>query len=229
VRGTWSVLEAVHRSPRVAQVVVASSDKAYGAQPSLPYTEQMPLLAVHPYDTSKACADILTTSYAATFGVPAVVTRCGNFFGPGDENWERLVPGTIRSLLENRRPVIRSDGKLSRDYLYVVDAALCYLLLAEALAERPDLAGQAFNFSAERPLTVLELVDMLQIAAGTHLEPDIQNTASHEIPHQYLSSAKARQLLGWTPAHTVEEALILTVRWYEHYLKGQPVLAKETR
>jgi CDP-glucose 4,6-dehydratase len=221
VRGTWSVLEASRRSPLVGQVVVASSDKAYGEQRVLPYTEQMPLLAVHPYDTSKACADLLAASYARTFGVPAVITRCGSFFGPGDTNWERLVPGTIRALLEDRRPVIRSDGKLSRDYLYVVDAAHCYLQLAEALAERPDLAGEAFNFSAERPLSVLELVDMLQIAAGTHLEPDIRATARHEISHQYLSSAKARHVLGWSPVHTVEEALILTVRWYERFLKGQ--------
>jgi CDP-glucose 4,6-dehydratase len=218
VLGTWSLLEAARRSPHVAQVVVASSDKAYGEQRALPYAEEMALLAVHPYDVSKACADMVAVSYARTFGVPLAITRCGNFFGPGDINWERLVPGTIRSLLEGRRPVIRSNGKLTRDYLYVIDGALCYLRLAEALAGKPELAGEAFNFSAERPLTVLELVEMLQIAVGSHLEPDVQATASHEIEHQYLSATKARRLLGWSPGHTVEEAVILTVRWYRDFL-----------
>jgi CDP-glucose 4,6-dehydratase len=225
VTGTWSLLEAARRSPRVTEIIVASSDKAYGAQPTLPYTEDMPLLAVHPYDVSKACADLLATSYARTFNLPVAVTRCGNFFGPGDTNWERLVPGTIRALVEGQRPVIRSDGTLTRDYLYVVDAAHSYLQLAEALAQHPEVAGQAWNFSAERPVSVTELVEMLQIATGTKLEPDIKATASNEIDHQYLSSAKARQVLGWQPGHTVEEALILTVRWYEKYLRRseQPV------
>jgi CDP-glucose 4,6-dehydratase len=219
VAGTWSVLEAARHSPRTAQILVASSDKAYGGQPMLPYTEDMALLAVHPYDVSKACADLLATSYARTFNLPVAVTRCGNFFGPGDTNWERLVPGTIRSLVEGRRPIIRSDGTLTRDYLYIVDAARSYLQLAEALAEHPEVAGQAWNFSAERPISVVELVEMLQIATGTKLEPDIKGTANNEIEHQYLSAAKARQVLGWKPGHTLEEALIMTVRWYRDYLR----------
>jgi CDP-glucose 4,6-dehydratase len=218
IAGTWSVLEASRKSPRVAQILVASSDKAYGEQPMLPYSEDMPLLGVHPYDVSKACADLLASSYADSFHLPVAVTRCGNFFGPGDTNWERLVPGTIRSLVEGRRPVIRSDGTLTRDYLYIVDAARSYLQLAEALAEHPEVAGQAWNFSAERPVSVTELVEMLQIAVGSKLEPDIKATANNEIEHQYLSAAKARQVLGWKPGHTLEEALILTVRWYRDYL-----------
>jgi CDP-glucose 4,6-dehydratase len=198
---------------------VASSDKAYGGQPMLPYTEDMALLAVNPYDVSKACADMLATSYARTFNLPVAVTRCGNFFGPGDTNWQRIVPGTIRSLVEGRRPIIRSDGTMTRDYLYVVDGARSYLQLAEALAEHAEVAGQAWNFSAERPISVVELVEMLQIATGTKLEPDIKGTASNEIDHQYLSAAKARQVLGWKPGHTLEEALIRTVRWYRDYLR----------
>src|SRR5687768_1402645 len=158
IRGTWSLLEAVRRSPRVEQVVVASSDKAYGSQPHLPYTEAMPLGAVHPYDVSKACADMLAISYHATWGVPVAITRCGNFFGPGDRNWDRLVPGTIRSLLQGERPVIRSDGSLVRDYLYVVDGALAYLRLAEAMLADPALACTAVNASTETPVTVLDLV-----------------------------------------------------------------------
>ena len=220
VAGTWSVLEAVRRSPRVEQVVTASSDKAYGAQPQLPYDEDMPLLAVNPYDVSKACADLISTSYHRTFGVPVCVTRCGNFFGPGDRNWERLVPGTIRSLLRGERPVIRSDGTMVRDYLYVVDGALAYLRLVERMAQDPAVVGEAFNFSTETPLTVLELVDSLQRAAGTDLEPDIRATATHEIDSQFLSAAKARKVLGWAPTVTVETALVETVAWYREYLGG---------
>lgn len=222
VRGTWSVLDAARRSPGVEQIVAASSDKAYGEQPSLPYTEDMPLLATNPYDASKACADILTRSYAATYGLPAVVTRCGNFFGPGDVNWARLVPGIVRSVIEGRPPVIRSDGSPTRDYLYVLDGALSYVLLAEALAERPELAGQAFNFSTERPLSVLDLVSLVQEAAGTSLEPDVRGTARAEIPHQWLSAAKARSMLGWTPSYTLEEAVAHTVGWYRSELSAPP-------
>jgi CDP-glucose 4,6-dehydratase len=214
VAGTWSVLEAVRRSPTVTEVVTASSDKAYGAQPLLPYDEEMPLLAVNPYDVSKACADLISTSYHRTFQVPVCVTRCGNFFGPGDTNWERLVPGTIRSLVRGERPVIRSDGTMVRDYLYVVDGALAYLRLVESMANDPAVVGEAFNFSTETPLTVLELVAALQAAAGTALEPDIRATATHEIDSQYLSAAKARKVLGWTPTVSVEAALATTVEWY---------------
>jgi CDP-glucose 4,6-dehydratase len=220
VAGTWSVLEAVRRSPRVEQVVTASSDKAYGAQPQLPYDEEMPLLAVNPYDVSKACADLISTSYHRTFDLPVCVTRCGNFFGPGDRNWERLVPGTIRSLLRGERPVIRSDGTMVRDYLYVVDGALAYLRLVEGMARDPAVVGEAFNFSTETPLTVLELVAALQEAAGTDLEPDIRATATHEIDSQFLSAAKARKVLGWAPTVSVETALVETVDWYRRHLEG---------
>ena len=214
ITGTWSLLEAVRRSPGVAQVVTASSDKAYGAQAVLPYTEDMPLVAVHPYDVSKACADLLATSYHRTWGVPVAITRCGNFFGPGDRNWERLVPGTIRSVLQGVPPIVRSDGTLVRDYLYVVEGALAYLRLAEALAAEPSLAGRAFNFSTETPLTVLDLVARIQAATGTRLEPDIRGGGTHEIPAQHLSAARARAELGWAPTRTVDEALGETVAWY---------------
>ncbi|HUC05880.1 MAG TPA: GDP-mannose 4,6-dehydratase [Acidimicrobiales bacterium] len=214
IRGTWALLEAVRRSPLVTQVVVASSDKSYGTQAVLPYTESMALSAVHPYDVSKAAADMIAASYAHSFEVPVTITRCGNFYGPGDTNWERLFPGTIRLLLEGQRPIIRSDGTLTRDYLYVVDGASTYLQLAEAIAARPELAGEAFNFSTERPMSVLEVVALMQSAAGTSFEPDIRATASGEIPHQYLSSAKAREVLDWKPDFTFEEGMALTVDWY---------------
>jgi CDP-glucose 4,6-dehydratase len=218
VRGTWSVLEAIRRSPSVRQTVVASSDKAYGTQPVLPYTETMPLAAVHPYDVSKAAGEMIAASYAHSFGVAVAITRCGNLYGPGDTNWERLFPGVIRQLLEGQRPIIRSDGTLTRDYLYVEDAAGCYLQLAEALAARPDLAGEAFNFASERPLSVLEVVELMQASAGTSLSPDIRGTASGEIAHQYLSAEKARTVLGWKPTYTFEEGLDRTVAWYREAL-----------
>jgi CDP-glucose 4,6-dehydratase len=219
IRGTWSVLEACRRSPLVDQIVVASSDKAYGTQPALPYTEDMPLLAVHPYDVSKACADLLAASYHEVFETPVCVTRCGNFFGPGDINWARLVPGTARSLLRGERPVIRSDGTRVRDYLYVVDGALAYLATAEAMAADPTVVGQAFNFSTESQLTVLEFAAMIAKAVGrTDLEPDVHATATNEIPHQYLSAARAREVLGWRPRWRVEDALVETVEWYREWL-----------
>jgi CDP-glucose 4,6-dehydratase len=220
ILGTAAVLEAARRSPAVAQVVTASSDKAYGVQPELPYDEAMPLLARNPYDVSKACADLVATSYWHTWGVPVCVTRCGNFFGPGDLNWGRLVPGTIRSLLEGRSPVIRSDGTLVRDYLYVVDGALSYLQLAEAMAGDPSLCGEAFNFSTEEPMTVLEVVGALQRVSGRDLEPEVLASAAHEIPAQHLSATKARKLLGWSPQWSTEDALAETVNWYRDYLAG---------
>jgi CDP-glucose 4,6-dehydratase len=218
VRGTWALLGAARRSSTVRQIVTASSDKAYGEQAVLPYTEDMPLVAINPYDVSKACSDLIAQSFARVHDVPVVVTRCGNFFGPGDTNWERLVPGTTRLLLNGHRPVIRSDGTMTRDYLYVIDGVLAYLQIAEAISEDPTLKGEAFNFSTESPLSVLQLVEMLQAATGTELEPDIRATARHEIPHQYLSAAKARKMLGWEPRHTMEEAIAATVDWYRGVL-----------
>ena len=214
VRGTWALLEAVRRSPRVGAVVLASSDKAYGAQPRLPYEEAMPLLASEPYDASKAAAELVARSYAATYGVRIAVTRLANLYGPGDRNWRRIVPGTLRSVLAGERPVIRSDGTLVRDYLYVADGASAYLRLAEALAERPELAGEAFNFSAEQPLSVLDMVARLQAAAGTELEPLVLGEAAGEIPAQHLSARKAREVLGWEAGHALDAALAETVAAY---------------
>jgi CDP-glucose 4,6-dehydratase len=218
VGGAYALLEAVRRSPAVGQVVMASSDKAYGSPVRLPYTEDMPLLPVHPYDVSKACADLIAVSYAECFDTPVCMTRCGNIFGPADLNWQRLIPGTIRSLLQGRRPVIRSDGTMIRDYIYVADAVRAYLQLAEALGRDPSLAGRAFNFSLEMPMSVLDLVERLQLAAGTRLEPDVRAVASNEIPEQSLSAALARSVLGWEPAVKLDEALALTVDWYRAHL-----------
>lgn len=217
IRGTWALLEACRRSPAVQQIVIASSDKAYGDQDVLPYTEEAPVCGRHPYDVSKSCADLLSQMYAITYGLPVSVTRCGNFYGGGDLNWNRIVPGTIRSVIRGERPIIRSDGQFVRDYIYVEDGARAYMLLAERLAANPQLAGEVFNFSYERRLTVLELVAKLLEVMGSDLQPDIRNQASHEIRHQYLDSAKAKRMLGWSPAFGFEETLRSTVDWYRRY------------
>ena len=217
IRGTWTVLEACRRCPTVQTVVVASSDKAYGTQPALPYEETAPLLGRFPYDASKSCADLLAQSYAATYGLPVAITRCGNFFGGGDLNFSRIVPGTILSALRGERPVIRSDGTYVRDYLYVRDGARACLLLAEQLAAR-GLRGEAFNFSYEVRLTAREMVDRLLALLGRpDLEPVILDAARHEIPHQYLSARKARETLGWGPAFGLEEGLRETAAWYRAF------------
>lgn len=218
IEGTWSVLEACRRSPLVRQIVVASSDKAYGDQEKLPYTEDAPLMGRHPYDVSKSCADLIAQSYAKTYGLPVAITRCGNFYGGGDLNWNRIVPGTIRSVLRSKAPVIRSDGQSIRDYFYVEDGALSYMLLAEKLAADPTLKGEAFNFSNELQMTVLDLTAKILQAMGSNLQPVIRNEAANEIRHQYLSAEKARRVLNWKPIFTLDEGLQKAIEWYRHHL-----------
>jgi CDP-glucose 4,6-dehydratase len=219
IRGTWALLEAARLSPRVRQIVVASSDKAYGVQAKLPYTEATPLEGRHPYDVSKSCADLIAQMYATTYGSPVCITRCGNFFGPGDLNWNRIVPGTLRSAIAGEPPVVRSDGKFIRDYIFVDDGALAYLDTAEALATRRELAGEAFNFSTGEPLTVLDLVArILTVAGRSDLVPDVRNEASHEIREQYLDAEKARRTLGWKPRFSLEDGLQRTFAWYRDFL-----------
>jgi CDP-glucose 4,6-dehydratase len=220
IQGTWALLEACRRSPRVKQIIVASSDKAYGDCETLPYDETTPLQGTHPYDVSKSCADLIAHSYAKSFGLPLVITRCGNFFGGGDFNWNRIVPGTIRSIVRGERPIIRSDGNFVRDYFYVEDGAAVYTLLAEELAKNPNLRGEAFNFSNEIQLTVTQLADRILKQMGSHLVPDVRNEASNEIREQYLSAEKARRMFNWKPMFSTEEALSKTIDWYTTHLRG---------
>lgn len=217
IAGTWNLLEASRRSPKVKQVVIASSDKAYGDQQVLPYNESTPLQGQHPYDVSKSAADLIAYTYAKSFELPVVITRCGNFYGGGDLNWNRIIPGTIRSILRGQHPIIRSDGEYIRDYFYVEDGAAAYMLLAEQLAARPELKGQAYNFSNEIQVSVREIVERILKAMGSTLTPDIRNEVTNEIRHQYLSAEKARQELGWKPMFTLDEGLIRTIDWYKDF------------
>lgn len=225
IGGTWSLLEACRRSPKIEQVIIASSDKAYGDQEKLPYDETTPLQGQHPYDVSKSCADLIAHTYAVTYGLPLMVTRCGNFYGGGDLNWNRIIPGTIRFIHHDQPPIIRSDGKYVRDYFYVEDGAAAYMLLAEKLAENPALKGEAINFSNELQITVLELVEKILKLMGSTLQPEIRNETSNEIRMQYLDATKAHRLLGWKPLFSLDEGLKRTIKWYEEFLGEHELVA----
>jgi CDP-glucose 4,6-dehydratase len=219
VRGTYNLLEAARRSARpVRAVVVASSDKAYGESPTLPYTEAHPLAGRNVYDASKSATDLIATAYGASYRLPLGIARCANIYGGGDLNWDRIVPGTIRSLLAGEAPIIRSDGTLQRDYLHVDDAVSAYLALGEAL-----MAGrascEAYNFGNGRPVAVLEIVEEIgKVIGRSDLSPMIMSDAPNEIPAQWLDSAKAARHLGWTPALSLHEGLQRTVEWYREAL-----------
>lgn len=220
IRGTWNVLEAARlHGSKVRRLVVASSDKAYGDHGPVPYTEDLALRGSHPYDVSKSCADLLAQAYALTYQLPVAIARCGNIYGGGDLNFSRIVPGTIHSVLHGRRPVIRSDGTLVRDYVYVEDAVSAYLGLAEALDD-PTRYGEAYNFSTEEPMDVVTIVGhLLRLMGRPDLEPEILGRRSPEIPYQTLSAAKARLELGWRPRFTLDEGLGRTIEWYRRYLE----------
>ena len=218
IQGTWNVLEACRRHGGVKRIVVASSDKAYGDHETLPYDESSALQGRHPYDVSKSCADLISLTYHHTYRLPVAITRCGNLFGPGDLNFNRIVPGTIKTVLNGQKPLIRSDGSPLRDYIYVKDAVAAYMLLAERL-EAPALHGQAFNFGTARPLSVLEITErILTLMQRPDLQPLVLNEAKSEILHQYLSSDKARRLLGWQPVASIEGGLSTTIDWYRQHL-----------
>ena len=217
IAGTWNLLEACRRSPTVKQIIVASSDKAYGDQATLPYREETPLQGRHPYDASKSCADLIAHTYAVSYDLPVAITRCGNFYGGGDLNWNRIIPGTIRSVLRGQTPVIRSDGKYIRDYFYVEDGAAAYMLLAEQLARRPELKGEAFNFSNEIQLTVSQIVDRILFLMKSDLQADTRSEVSNEILHQYLSAEKARIGLNWKPLFDLDQGLERTIAWYRDF------------
>lgn len=225
IKGTWNILEACRRSPWVKRVVVTSSDKAYGDQTDLPYSEDMPLEGQHPYDVSKSCADLLAQSFAKSYKVPVAVARCANFFGGGDLNFNRVIPGTILSVLQGRSPIIRSDGTYVRDYLYAADGALACMLLAESV-DKTEVPGRAYNFSYGVKLTVLEIVQLvLRLMGREDLRPVILDEVTNEIREQWLSSDRARKELGWSPRFELEASLNETIAWYGQYVKDHATAA----
>ncbi len=219
IKGTWNVLEAA-RNHEIRGMVVASSDKAYGGHDKLPYTEDFSLLALHPYDASKACCDVLARTYAHTYHLPVAVTRCANIYGGGDLNFSRIIPDTMRSAFGKKNPVIRSDGSPLRDYIYIEDVVRAYLILAERVNNNEEVRGQAFNFGTETPISVIDLVNkIIKISGRTELKPVILNQAKNEIQEQYLSCKKAKKLLGWKPACSLDKGLKLTFEWYEDFVQ----------
>ena len=219
VAGTYRLLEAARQLPRSPDVILASSDKAYGEVETLPYTENTRLEGRQPYAVSKSCADLIAQAYAQTYDLPVAITRCGNFYGPGDLNWNRIVPGTIRSALNGEQPIIRSDGQSLRDYIYAADGVSAYLTLAQALSERPELRGAAFNFGSNAPVSVLELVEQILKACGREdLAPKVLNQATHEILNQSLDATKAREELDWTAQYSLKKGLDETVKWYREFV-----------
>ena len=218
IRGTWLLLDAARHNSAVKRVVVASSDKAYGAQPQLPYCEDAPLQGQHPYDVSKSCADLIARTYACTYDLPVAVTRCSNLYGGGDFNWNRIVPGTIRSVLQGERPIVRSDGQAKRNYIFVQDAVRGYLTVAQQLS-KSAVRGEAFNFGVDKPTTALDMINnIIKLSDFPHLEPIILNEAKNEIQEQHLCSNKARRVLGWEPQYSLADSLGQTIAWYREHL-----------
>jgi CDP-glucose 4,6-dehydratase len=221
IKGTWNIMEACRNISTVKQIVVASSDKAYGEQKILPYTEDAPLTGRHPYDVSKSCADLIAQSYYHTFKLPVGITRCGNFYGGGDLNWNRIIPGTIRSVIKNENPIIRSDGTPVRDYIYIEDVVEAYITVGENLV-RDEIKGQAFNFGMNNPISVLDITrKIIDIAGAAHLTPRImsERKIQGEIDKQYLSSEKAEKMLGWKPRFTLEQGLEKALSWYKEFFE----------
>ena len=222
INGTWNILEAARRNTNITEILIASSDKAYGANVNLPYNEDTPLRGSHPYDVSKSCADLLAQSYFATYQLPVAITRCGNLFGGGDLNFNRLIPGTIRSIYNHISPEIRSDGKSTRDYIYVKDAVSAYTALAASLSTSDSIRGQAFNVSYESPMSAIDVVTtILTLTDRSNLNPRILDQATNEIPHQFLNSKKFRTILKWAPDYTFESAMRETLMWYKSFFEGQ--------
>jgi CDP-glucose 4,6-dehydratase len=222
IRGTYNILESCRRhKDLVKRIVIASSDKAYGISDKLPYTEDMPLKGSHPYDVSKTCTDLLAQTYFHTYELPVAIARCGNIYGGGDLNWSRIVPGTIRSLLNNQRPVIRSDGKYIREYIYINDVIEAYLQLAES-ANKKGVSGEAFNFSTESRMTVIEIMNVIrEIMGKNELEPEILNQSLKEIPEQSLSAKKAHDVLGWYSNYDMNKGMSETIDWYKKFFNAR--------
>ncbi len=223
IKGTWNILDAALRSKTLERIVIASTDKVYGEPVKLPITEDHPLSAIYPYDASKACVEILARTYFETYGLPIGITRCCNIYG-GDLNFSRIIPDTIRSIVFNKNPIIRSDGTPVRDFIYIADAVSGYLMLAEKLNEK-KVTGNAFNFGSNSPIKILDLVNKIIAISGKKLKPQIlgKGKPKAEISIQYLSSEKAKKLLGWKAKIPLERGLRETFKWYTKFFASRQV------
>jgi len=220
IQGTWNLLEACRNHSQLKAIIVASSDKAYGEQKKLPYREDSPLMGNHPYDVSKSCADLIANAYYHTYQLPLAISRCGNIYGPGDFNFSRIIPDTIRAGLLDKTLLIRSNGRFIRDYIFIDDVIEGYILLVEKI-EKLSLYGEAFNFSNEKPISVLNLVKKIYSLLGKKPKYKILNQARYEINRQYLDSSKAKQILGWRPKYSLEKGLNITIQWYKSYFENE--------
>lgn len=223
VRGTWNILEACRKNENVKRIIVASSDKAYGIHKKLPYTEEFQLNASYPYDSSKTCTDIIAQMYAKTYGLPIGITRCANTYGPGDINWDRLIPSTIKSLINKEDIIIRSDGTPKRDYIYIDDSVNAYITLAQNIE---NVKGEAFNFGSGKPKSVLDVVSTLIEISGYDVKPKILGKSKGEIDKQYLDSTKAFEKLNWKAETILKEGLTETYKWYE---KNSAIIKNESK
>ncbi|MEK6809720.1 MAG: SDR family NAD(P)-dependent oxidoreductase [Nanoarchaeota archaeon] len=220
IKGTWTLLEAIREvnNPHFQGIIVASTDKAYGVHEQLPYTEESELKGLYPYDASKVCADVLARCYAVAYNMPVAVTRKANVYGGGDLNLSRIVPDAIRCLVQGQELLIRSDGTPERDYLYIKDAVAGYIILAENM-NKPEVRGQAFNFSSGKPVSVLQLVNVIAKTYGVDIQPKILGQAKNEIDRQFLANGKAKAVLGWAPQYSLDDGMKETVEWYKEHFK----------
>lgn len=225
VRGTWVLLECARAYGKVTEIVIASSDKAYGSHDTLPYREDFALQGKHPYDVSKSCTDLIAKMYAHSYGMPVAIARCGNIYGGGDQNKSRLIPDALQSLLTEKTFLVRSNGKFKRDYIYIDDIVNAYLCLAENLKNK-KLWGEAFNFGNDTPLTVLEVLNLIEKASEKKLKIQILNQAKYEIRDQYLDSRKASRMLGWRAHVSHTEGFAATAKWYADFFKNNGRLEK---
>jgi len=221
IKGTWNILEVALNSKTIERIVIASTDKVYGEPIKLPIKEDHPILAIYPYDASKACADILSHTYFTTYGLPIGITRCCNIYGGGDLNFSRIVPDTVRSVIFNKNPIIRSDGTPVRDFIFITDVVAAYLKLGENL-ERKNVKGEAFNFGSNTPTKILDVVNKIIKISGKNLKPRILGKGKQkgEISVQYLSSEKAEKLLKWKPKVPLEKGLEKTIEWYTNFFSS---------
>lgn len=216
IKGTWNLLELCRHLD--IPIVVASSDKAYGIAETLPYKEDFKLNGVFPYEVSKSITDMLVNTYKISYGLNVCTLRCGNIYGGGDLNWDRLIPGVIKWLLNNEQPILRTDGSFKRDWVYVKDVVEAYYLVGNKLLSN-EVVSTAYNFAGVDYLSVLEVYKSLcTVIKGEYVEPKYLIDSKLEIPDQYLDSSKIENELGFKSRFSLDESINETVNWYKENL-----------